>query len=983
MRVLYLIIFVFSFLQVNAQFIQRGKTLEYHGRQNKTTYTSPVSISFQGCSSTNNDKTGNLSLFFPDAKVGNVVSCTELKISNPNYVVFNRNDFDIWTLGDRNLSIILCEKSKIDRYVSTYTKVQMDISNAKYEAKKKELQKSEQDKLILKQEIESLRIEQSEEIKEIKANALIFAYIDEERLDSLQYEQHLCILNNDIERAVRIGKQIDLKNNMSKRLSNFEKSVKKTQEIGLKLFNEAEALYLHIANCELISETPDSLKSDYDILINSYRTLIEQYPNNFKCTEKLYEKIKTKLGNLLYKYADLFLEKWKQNVDSTFIIYKYMKEAASYKNSKAILWMIEKNDNYSERKFYAKVLFEGIKKGTLSIPEEYYSYYDIKDICESFPDFSIEDKSKILYYSIIDTNKVSLVHFHCKDSRLNSLKIPQTVSYNGKKYTTTQIGAAAFGDTSYVDGLKVGILGGNCETTNNYFDTFRGKVAKSFHIILPNTIDYIGAGAFDPRLSDVTIKVDIPSSIKRIRVKSFGGCKFNNMRIKIPNGVECIESAAFPENDDSLPYEIEIPYSLKELNWLEGYNGSNHTNGYGKILSTNNNRNFKIINNCLYKADGSYVYMGTIGLYNKKFFITSTLHLEGEWERQLSFANIDSIICDKDNPYYTVYDNCLYNKNQDTLLYVVGYNRKVMLAKNISDIIYERFFYDECCYVIPDDIKINSLKTLLLYKSGEPYNLYIYNKQYKGDSLNIYSLIDDVLKCNSKNTSKILCLKGLLYLAEKKFYQAYSLMDSIQTIISNDNGEYLQLLQDSCHIYMYRMGKLQERMAIGASNHEEMVDICLKLREHLNNAADYLKTEIDTYRALCINWRLGIHESYRNNYWSLIYLEKAIPYALRLIDKFDPGKYREEISNFYTSLANIALQGNAKKSFLYAHKALELNSNNIEAYEALGAYYYKESENRDEKIKELIMKVNRIDPNYSKSQKSFLCKLLNNEQPDE
>ena len=287
-RISLLIICLFCFLQVEAQFTQHGRTLEYHGRQSKTTYTSPVSIAFQGCSSTTNDKAGNISLVFPNAKAGNVVSCTDLEISNSQYVIFNRNDFDIWTLGDRNLSIVLCKKSKIDSYVAIYTKVQMDVSNAKYEAKKKELNNSEQDKIALKKELEQLTKKHNEEIKEIKANALIFAYIDEEKMDSLQYEQHLCILNNDIKKAVEIGQQIDFKNNISKRLSNFEASVKKSQEIGLKLFQEAEALYLHIANCELLSIDKDSLKEDYDILIKSYRSLLAQYPNNFKCSEEVY-----------------------------------------------------------------------------------------------------------------------------------------------------------------------------------------------------------------------------------------------------------------------------------------------------------------------------------------------------------------------------------------------------------------------------------------------------------------------------------------------------------------------------------------------------------------------------------------------------------------------------------------------------------------------------------------------------------------------
>ena len=152
-KVCLLIIYFFCLLQAEAQFTQRGWTLEYHGRQKKSIYTSPVSISFQGCSSTTNDKSGNLSLVFPNAKAGNVVSCTDLEISNSEYVIFNRNDFDIWTLGDRRLPIVLCKKSKIDNYVAIYTKVQMEAANAKYKKAKKDLYKSEKDNSELRKEL--------------------------------------------------------------------------------------------------------------------------------------------------------------------------------------------------------------------------------------------------------------------------------------------------------------------------------------------------------------------------------------------------------------------------------------------------------------------------------------------------------------------------------------------------------------------------------------------------------------------------------------------------------------------------------------------------------------------------------------------------------------------------------------------------------------------------------------------------------------
>ena len=60
------------------------------------------------------------------------------------------------------------------------------------------------------------------------------------------------------------------------------------------------------------------------------------------------------------------------------------------------------------------------------------------------------------------------------------------------------------------------------------------------------------------------------------------------------------------------------------------------------------------------------------------------------------------------------------------------------------------------------------------------------------------------------------------------------------------------------------------------------------------------------------------------------------------MNEFDKEKYKNIVSDFYVSLSNVALGNDDKssKAFQYANKSLVLNPNNIEAYEALGAYFY-------------------------------------------
>lgn len=1015
-RLYLLIICCFVFLLTNAQFTQKGKTLEYHGRQNKTIYTSPVSISFQGCSSTTNDRTGNLSLMFPSAKAGNVVSCTELKTSNPQYVIFNRNDFDIWTLGDRVLPIILCEKSKIDNYIAIYTKVQMEAANAKYKAKKKELEQSELDKQKLYKQIERLKREHFDEIKEIKENALVFAYIDEEKLDSLQYEQHKCILNNNIEGAVEIGKQIDFKSNISKQLSNFEKSVSKTQELGLKLFQKAEALYLHITNCELLSTEEDSLKEDYDILIKCYRTLIEQYPNNFKCSEDTYNKTKVKLGNILYKYVELYLnfkprfalKEMERSVDS--LTYSLMREASSYKNSNAILWIVENGENYLERKSYAKKLLAGVVDRTLSIPGE-YSFYDIKDICESFPDFQIEDKDKILYYSIVSDSTVSVAHFYCKNPQLNQIKIPQAVTYQGKKYIVTQIGVAAFGETSHEEeNMKFGILGEGLHPSNNFFgydnhwfvdDTENYFSADSiFSIKLPKTIEYVGSAAFFPRLGGFNIRINgIPNSLKILRSNSFQLCVFPK-QIVIPNKVEIIEEDALPA---WVGTSFSLPKSLKVLHFLNGSYGGNYNNSFGKVIDINNNPNFRLIDGALYTADSSYVFLGTVGQNSKILHITRNMKFDEDFFNRMHYSSlctkdddfyddnierktefIDSICFDERNPYYSYYDHCIYTKQLDTLLYVLPSADNVRLATNLKRISVMNM--PSIHYEIPIDISIEGLIECLdvLYFSNRRFELYgnEYTKK-ESDSENQIcksEFVDTILKDN-RNNPKLLCAIALLYLENDYFNQAYELLDSIKEV-ADSNSYFSTLLIASCYSYIMRINTyIEEYKSTNSSNHDDMVEICLKLRDYYNNTADYLNTEVSVYNAFYNNWILGAQESYNSRSYSLYYMEKGIPYALKLITKFDMEKYKNIVSDFYSSLANIASRDddsdNSLKALQYANKSLELNSNNIDAYEALATYfYYNGGVEKNKKIKEIITKVENIDSTYKNSKDNLLYQLL-------
>lgn len=771
----------------------------------------------------------------------------------------------------------------------------------------------------------------------------------------------------------------------------------KTQELGLKLFQKAEALYLHIANCELLSIDKDSLKDNYDILIKSYRSLLAQYPNNFKCSEETYINTKIKLGNILYKYADKVNCCTSSVYNEDHIKYCYMKEAASYNNSDAMLWIVENHENRDTAKVYAKILLEGIESRKLNLPG-IYSYYDIRDICNSIPDFKTENKSMVFYYTVLDSNRVSLTHVHCKDSTIRNIRIPEKVIYEKNKYSVTEIGTCALGEYSYGYDFKLGrrfINENDFHNNLNFVIKDSSQIAK-IKLIIPETITYIGAGAFDPRLSPVSFLLNgIPKNLEILRTSSFKGCEFSRGEIIIPPKVKDIERDALPlwwdDDNYKAKYNIFIPKSLERIDCLDGFSGGNSGNGVGKIMDISNNPNFKLINGALYNADSSYVYLGTIGQYNNLLTITRNLQFDDDFFERLHYIQlelaIDSISFDERNPYYSYYDHCIYTKQLDTLLYILPSVDKVQLSEKLKQINVEDM-PSTIYYKIPDGMSPEGLKECLeiLFTSSCKFELY--GKEYKKESDNDISNIDflDSLLIDNKKSTKLLCVKALSYLEDDKFYQASDLLDSIEASDDSDDTKLscYSLLLDSCRAYTKRIDTyMEEYKNTKSSNHEKMVEICLKLRDYYNNTADYLNTELSIYEAFYINWVLGAQASYSEIYNSLFYMEKGISYALKLVNEFDTDEYKNEVSDFYVSLANVALHNNDEglKALQYANKSLELNPQNIEAYEALGSYFYNYGGvEKNRKIKELIIKVEKLDSNYSKSKDNLLYQLLSGKE---
>ena len=390
-----------------AQVAQKGITLEYNRSDRKTTYTKPVEFSFEGASSTNNqilhDK-GSFVLMFRNSNPGERVSNYQIQIGDQKYVLFNKNNIGEWNLSSTEvLEIVLCRKDLIDYLEKTYTQNQVNQLNLRYEKAKKEIEKQKNELKKageeineLNRQLDQLNKEYQEELNYIRARAVLFAYVDEERLDSLELLRRECILNNDFEGATAIGNKMDFKGTSEALFENLKIGWNTYSKYRTELLNLSMIVEDHIQNCISAGYEEDNLQSYYATLTEIYKNLMVSFEDS-KSQEKTYLSIKKKYGALLYHLAET------TNNDSLY------SEAANQDNSDALYHVINYNNfNGSlNGRYYAKKLLDNVAERGYEIPEILIDFdYDdavdeIRDNYESFPDFVNETDNGYFFYHII------------------------------------------------------------------------------------------------------------------------------------------------------------------------------------------------------------------------------------------------------------------------------------------------------------------------------------------------------------------------------------------------------------------------------------------------------------------------------------------------------------------------------------------------------------------------------------------------------
>lgn len=644
-----IIVLFFVTVQSFAQFNQKGTVKEYHRREQKTIYTSPVEIVVKGASSTTTNPNGSFDLRFPMAHVGDTLSEFSIKPSDNKYTLFNATKIHDWVLTpNKNMEVLVSKKSIIDDIQKAYTKNYVGNLIKKYEKQRKQLEerlkKEKSNNIKLKDEISQLKNQFKIDSLEIVANSIAFAYVDESELDSLEIKWRDCIISGDNDEAVRIGNEMNLKSVSDSRLENLNKSVSITRDMLDKTFQTAKIMEQHIINLENQEQIYNSVRfnvslfyidkneSFYASLCSLYGRLYELYSTEIRCSEAFLNDLKEKYARSLYKYAYTcqrefgilgvpsgYTDKGMQNII----------KSASLDNYDALLYLSERdNIPYTERKQYIKKARE-INDNDVTRRNDWL-LVDFMTIADNDTIFChrLDSKEEIIKYG---NNAVLLCDIH-PSSKKKKLIIPSSFEHKGNIYF-------------------VKVLGQNsCRMQGNDI---------SLHLRLFGTLSYI-----------------YPEDIKHSECMN----KADKTELEISNGILTLDEYSIGDWFK----KISIPKSVNEI-----YQSAIPSHK-GIEVKLNKEGNYTLRDGILYSKD-----MHRIAAFIKDDIKEISISKDfkfpenfGGFLSPIQFPDsLRKFVVNPENPYYKSVNGILIDKQKDSLLYVPKCVSAIPLTKSMSSLI--------------------------------------------------------------------------------------------------------------------------------------------------------------------------------------------------------------------------------------------------------------------------------------------------------
>lgn len=961
-----------------AQFIQEGATLEYKGDQAKVPYTNLVSLDFAGAVNTVNEK-GNFSLRFNQLNSGNMVGEFNITIGDKQYVLFNKPIIQRWILtNDAKMEVLLCRKSHIDNLVNTYTKAHVTKLEKQYNEAKEEIEKQisankrlEQDVHGLVRELSELKNHYEMQIATIRANAIMFAYVDETKLDSLERVKRNCILHNDIEKAIEIGREIDYSKIANNLINNATLSQASYRDNINQLFSVADYIQQHIDNCFNVNKTwfygyiwgedkkDIELAGYFQILANIYEYLIEQYTTFIRCDEKFLYNLKQNYGDILFRiafYSDLSKEKYLD----------LLKKAAELNSPEALYKLGTTENDFYKARSYLKRCIEAVNDDLLKdVAEERY---------ESFPDFLYitKERDSIYCHIISDSEKkVNICDFHLGEKR-DIIKIPSKVKYKGKTYTITKVGFCSFRNIC-------------CNDWDNY--PFQHKTSDEFRkisgkIILPNTITEIGREAF--HLQTSLSAIEFPQTLKIIKDYAFNDC-WNLKSIFIPEGVEEIGQSAFNNYgwaevmwSKEEATSISLPSTLRTL-----HQNSFSTPYLSDLKLSNNNLHFQLINGVLYSADSTILYrnlipintevlfvpdnisVNEIGLYPsdslKRFKITPTHKFYSEYKDIIYSKDFSSIISiPRDIDWIELHPNLKYEPNflHRTVDGLSTINtRKVIISQDLNP----NIKYSLYCNYIAQECSHSTEKTIKLY-----------DEQHVEYSLK--DVINKASDCLDNNKLDSLLLSEYSHIDYEECHELYGKQLYKITTTYNNAEHWIKFSE-----YKAKYGQIQDVIIdyqkAGLNNKEisnRLVDIGNQyyrgdiekfIAQNYSIAFNYFKkaTELDSNNIAACNIAIMYHNG--------LFVNKNIIEAIKWYEQ--AICWGANYDRPYMELGNIyyhGLDGVADYIKAFSYFEIAANMGNADALNYLGIIFYNglsKSKDIEQAIKYYTQAIEKGDKRYA------------------
>ena len=410
---------------------------------------------------------------------------------------------------------------------------------------------------------------------------------------------------------------------------------------------------------------------------------------------------------------------------------KYMTQFSMFQEE---LGLYKANKQLSEEGFSAESITAGEENLSYVTAEGVITEGTIYDVIPSLKGSSLEGKMEIIKGELlinsqdmeeirvaqsmgIEINPYIIVDGELKSDGANlalmdstgTLTIPDGV---------TKIGEGAFADLS---GLKTIIIPGTVKEIGS--NAFRNNAdletvilqegvevieawafaycSKLKNIELPESLTEIGNATFyyDSNLDNVTI----PSKITKISNHTFSLCG-NLTNIELPDGLQTIDINAF--SSCSNLKEIYIPISVTSIKGNSFYNCRSLINI--EVASGNQNYRYDKASGMLFKSDGTEIvfianavligintltipegitsFSIDISTYTNITKIIIPVSLDTIENARIFPTTISDMQIAEENNYFTVENECLYNKDKTTLIMCFTKEEEVKLAESLKTI---------------------------------------------------------------------------------------------------------------------------------------------------------------------------------------------------------------------------------------------------------------------------------------------------------